>query len=50
MTVSRTSWTASAARPRGGRRETFWIDRQGKLAAYKGVDAEFDHFEAIRRG
>jgi imidazolonepropionase-like amidohydrolase len=31
-------------------RETFWIDEQGKLAAYKGVDAEFDHFEAIRRG
>ena len=31
-------------------RETFWIDEQGRLAAYKGVDAEFDHFEAIRRG
>ncbi len=31
-------------------RETFWIDEQGKLVAYKGVDAEFDHFEAIRRG
>lgn len=31
-------------------RETFWIDEKGKLAAYKGVDAEFDHFEAIRRG
>ena len=31
-------------------RETFWIDGEGHLAAYKGVDAEFDHFEAIRRG
>jgi imidazolonepropionase-like amidohydrolase len=31
-------------------RETFWIEEQGKLVAYKGVDAEFDHFEAIRRG
>jgi imidazolonepropionase-like amidohydrolase len=30
-------------------RETFWIDGDGRLAAYKGVDAEFDHFEAIRR-
>ena len=31
-------------------RETFWIDGDGRLVAYKGVDAEFDHFEAIRRG
>ncbi len=31
-------------------RETFWIDGEGRLAAYKGVDAEFDHFEAVRRG
>ena len=31
-------------------RETLWIDEQGRLVAYKGVDAEFDHFEAIRRG
>ncbi len=39
-----------ALRGRVWGRETFWIDEQGKLAAYKGVDAEFDHFEAIRRG
>src|SRR5262249_45348594 len=31
-------------------RETFWMDADGRLVAYKGVDAEFDHFEAIRRG
>jgi imidazolonepropionase-like amidohydrolase len=39
-----------ALRGRVWGRETFWIDEEGKLAAYKGVDAEFDHFEATRRG
>jgi len=39
-----------ALRGRVWGRETFWIDEQGRLAAYKGVDAEFDHFEAVRRG
>jgi imidazolonepropionase-like amidohydrolase len=37
----------------GGRswgRETFWIDADGRLVAFKGVDAEFDHFEAVRTG
>lgn len=29
-------------------RETFWIDPTGALAAFKGVDTEFDHFEAVR--
>ena len=29
-------------------RETFWIDPEGALAAFKGVDTEFDHFEAVR--
>jgi imidazolonepropionase-like amidohydrolase len=39
-------------------RETFWIDEdadasakaKGRLAAFKAVDAEFDHFEASGRG
>jgi imidazolonepropionase-like amidohydrolase len=31
-------------------RETLWMDGEGRLAALKAVDAEFDHFEAIRRG
>ncbi len=39
-----------ALRGRVWGRETFWIDERGRLVAYKGVDAEFDHFEAIRRG
>jgi hypothetical protein len=29
-------------------RETLWIDPSGALAAFKGVDTEFDHFEAVR--
>jgi imidazolonepropionase-like amidohydrolase len=28
--------------------ETVWLDQQGRLAALKGVDAEYDHFEATR--
>jgi imidazolonepropionase-like amidohydrolase len=28
--------------------ETVWVDEQGRLAALKGVDAEYDHFEATR--
>ncbi len=35
---------------RGWGRETFWIDGEGHLAAFKSVDAEFDHFEATRQG
>src|SRR6266508_1662074 len=31
-------------------RETVWFDAQGRLAALKAVDAEFDHFEATRSG
>ena len=31
-------------------RETLWIDAEGRLAALKAVDAEFDHFEATRSG
>jgi imidazolonepropionase-like amidohydrolase len=29
-------------------RETLWTDEAGKLAAVVSVDAEFDHFEAVR--
>jgi hypothetical protein len=29
-------------------RETLWLDDQGDLAALVSIDAEFDHFEAIR--
>jgi imidazolonepropionase-like amidohydrolase len=29
-------------------RETIWCDENGRLAALVGVDAEFDHFEAVR--
>ena len=29
-------------------RETIWLDETGRLAALIGVDAEFDHFEAIK--
>ncbi len=29
-------------------RETIWLDDTGRLAALVGVDAEFDHFEAVR--
>jgi imidazolonepropionase-like amidohydrolase len=29
-------------------RETLWLDETGRLAALVGVDAEFDHFEAVR--
>jgi imidazolonepropionase-like amidohydrolase len=29
-------------------RETVWVDENGRLAALVGVDAEFDHFEAVR--
>jgi len=31
-------------------RETLWMDSEGRLAALKAVDAEFDHFEATRSG
>ncbi len=31
-------------------RETVWMDSEGRLAALKAVDAEFDHFEATRAG
>ena len=31
-------------------RETVWLDRVGRLAALVSIDAEFDHFEAIRSG
>ena len=31
-------------------RETLWLDEQKKLLAVVTVDAEFDHFEAIREG
>jgi imidazolonepropionase-like amidohydrolase len=34
----------------GWGRETVWFDPEGRLAALKAVDAEFDHFEATRRG
>lgn len=31
-------------------RESVWTDSAGQLVAVKGVDAEFDHFEALRDG
>ncbi|HEU4559501.1 MAG TPA: amidohydrolase family protein [Longimicrobium sp.] len=31
-------------------RESAWTDSAGQLVAVKGVDAEFDHFEALRDG
>ncbi len=31
-------------------RETLWADESGTLAALVSVDAEFDHFEAVRPG
>jgi imidazolonepropionase-like amidohydrolase len=31
-------------------RESVWLDRQNNLVALVGVDAEFDHFEALRDG
>ncbi|MEP6924761.1 MAG: amidohydrolase, partial [Pyrinomonadaceae bacterium] len=31
-------------------RESLWFDRQQNLVALVGVDAEFDHFEALRDG
>lgn len=31
-------------------RETVWLDSQQQLAAVVTVDAEFDHFEAVREG
>jgi imidazolonepropionase-like amidohydrolase len=31
-------------------RETLWLDSQKQLAAVVTVDAEFDHFEAVREG
>jgi imidazolonepropionase-like amidohydrolase len=31
-------------------RETLWFDRKGNLIAAVTLDAEFDHFEAIREG
>jgi len=40
-------WTVSGI---GWGRETLWFDGEGHLAAAKMVDAEFDHFEATRKG
>lgn len=34
----------------GWGRETIWLDETGTMVALKSVDAEFDHFEAVRRG
>src|SRR5262249_52796429 len=31
-------------------RESVWLDEKGEIAAQKGVDAEFDHFEATGHG
>jgi hypothetical protein len=31
-------------------RETIWMTGEGRLAAWNGTDAEFDHFEAARTG
>lgn len=31
-------------------RESIWLDKQNNLVALVGVDAEFDHFEALRDG
>src|SRR5437868_1599536 len=31
-------------------RESLWMDKQQNLVALIGVDAEFDHFEALREG
>jgi imidazolonepropionase-like amidohydrolase len=31
-------------------RESVWLDKDNNLAALVGVDAEFDHFEALRDG
>ena len=31
-------------------RESVWLDKQNNLVALVGVDAEFDHFEALRDG
>lgn len=31
-------------------REAVWLDKQNNLVALVGVDAEFDHFEALRDG
>ncbi|HEY8561022.1 MAG TPA: amidohydrolase family protein [Pyrinomonadaceae bacterium] len=31
-------------------REAVWLDRENNLVALVGIDAEFDHFEAIRDG
>ena len=33
-----------------GGRETLWLDEQQNLVALVGVDAELDHFEALREG
>lgn len=30
--------------------ETIWLDRDGNAAALVSIDAEFDHFEAVRAG
>jgi imidazolonepropionase-like amidohydrolase len=34
----------------GWGKETVWLDEKHQLAALKGVDTEFDHFEATGRG
>lgn len=31
-------------------RESVWLDKQNNLVALVGIDAEFDHFEAVRDG
>jgi hypothetical protein len=40
-------WTVTGI---GWGRETLWFDGEGRMAAAKMVDAEFDHFEATRKG
>jgi hypothetical protein len=34
----------------GWGKETVWLDEKHELAALKGIDTEFDHFEAVGRG
>jgi len=40
-------WTVTGI---GWGRESLWFDSEGRLAAAKMVDAEFDHFEATAKG
>jgi hypothetical protein len=46
-TVTLERWAVTGI---GWGRETLWFDGEGRLAAAKMVDAEFDHFEATGRG